>query len=268
MENATKALLIAGGMLIVLLVITLLVMFKGQLASYMEEKHNEKIVEQAVEFNNKFANYQGNELRGNELISVMNRIIDYNNLEAQEYGYDKISISVDVANSKDFWQVIKYRAEDESIFSLTGNVIRNGSNDANIRNLTGISAKLINDSGIPRISDTKLQRLSANISYIFDESSQTSKIFRAQKLTDILGYRVDESGYTINKNGTRQSIDGADIYILDKVKSATSKYYQLTQFKRAMFTCTSVGYNTKDNGRINSMTFKIQTDTTGKIIFN
>ena len=35
MENAAKALLIAGGMLILILVTSLLVVFKGQLAAYM-----------------------------------------------------------------------------------------------------------------------------------------------------------------------------------------------------------------------------------------
>ena len=90
MENATKALLIAGGILIIMLIITLLVVFRSQLASYMEEKHNEKIVAQVVEVNSKFSEYQGKEIRGNELISIMNRIIDYNNLQASVYGYDKI----------------------------------------------------------------------------------------------------------------------------------------------------------------------------------
>ena len=34
-------------------------------------------IKQLVEFNNKFTNYNGKTIRGNELISIMNRIIDY-----------------------------------------------------------------------------------------------------------------------------------------------------------------------------------------------
>ena len=268
MENASKALLIVAGMLIVILVISLLVVFRGQLASYMEEKHSEKLIAQAVEFNNKFSDYQGKEVRGNELISIMNRVIDYNSLQAEEYGYDKISISVDIGNRDNLWQALKYRSTDSSIFSVRGTSITNGTDDTNIKGIASLSSSLVANSGIPRIDDNKLQRLSANIAVIFKEDTESDRVTRAQKLTSILGYRVNEYGYTVNKNGSYQSIDGASPYILAKVKDATSKYYQLTQFKRIMFTCTEIGYNADTNGRINSMKFKIQTDSTGGIIFN
>lgn len=274
MENAAKALLIAGGMLILILVISLLVVFRGQLAAYMEQQHDEKLIRQAVEFNNKFADYQGKDVRGNELISIMNRIIDYNSLQAEQYGFEKIAITVDIGNSQNLWEKLKYNKKDESIFSTTGNYItnQNGNNDTNISKLTGLSAELVQNSGIPRIDDNKLQRLSANIAVIFAESNDADKLNRAQKLTSILGYRVNEEGYTVDKNGNKVSIDEANSYILDKVKTATSKYYQLTQFKRIMFTCTEIKYDAESservNGRINGMKFKIQTDSTGEIIFN
>ena len=274
MENAAKALLIAGGMLILILVISLLVVFKGQLAAYMEQQHDEKLIRQAVEFNNKFADYQDKEVRGNELISIMNRIIDYNSLQAEQYGFEKIAITVDIGNSQNLWEKLKYNKKDESIFSTTGNYItnQNGNNDINISKLTGLSAELVQNSGIPRIDDNKLQRLSANIAVIFAESNDADKLNRAQKLTSILGYRVNEEGYTVDKNGNKVSIDEANSYILDKVKTATSKYYQLTQFKRIMFTCTEIKYDAESservNGRINGMKFKIKTDSTGEIIFN
>lgn len=261
MENAAKALLIAGGMLILILVISLLVVFKGQLAAYMEQQHDEKLIRQAVEFNNKFADYQGKDVRGNELISIMNRIIDYNSLQAEQYGFEKIAITVDIGNSQNLWEKLKYNKKDESIFSTTGNYItnQNGNNDTNISKLTGLSAELVQNSGIPRIDDNKLQRLSANIGAIFlgeYENVDAYMISRAQKLTSILGYRVDK----------------ADFEIINKVKIAASKYYQLTQFKRVMFTCTEIKYDAESservNGRINGMKFKIQTDSTGEIIFN
>lgn len=275
MEDAAKALLIAGGMLILILVISLLVVFRGQLAAYMEQQHDEKLIKQAVEFNNKFADYQGKDVRGNELISIMNRIIDYNSLQAEQYGYDKITITVDIGNSQNLWEKLKYNKNDGSIFSTTGNYITNGNNDKNISDLTGLSANLVQNSGIPRINDNKLQRLSANIGAIFlgeYENVDAYRISRAQKLTSILGYRVDKDGYPVDKNGTRTSIDGVNSSILKDVKTATSKYYQLTQFKRIMFTCTEIKYDAESservNGRINGMKFKIQTDSTGEIIFN
>lgn len=78
MENISKALLIAGGVLFAILVLTLLIIFRGNISSYFTEQHNAKILEQVTEFNNKFENYNGQTIRGSELISVMNRVVDYN----------------------------------------------------------------------------------------------------------------------------------------------------------------------------------------------
>ena len=78
MENITKALLIAGGVLFAILILTLLVIFHNQLSAYYTEQHDAKMVEQVTEFNNKFDNYNGQTIRGNELISVMNKVVDYN----------------------------------------------------------------------------------------------------------------------------------------------------------------------------------------------
>ena len=88
MENSAKAIIIAGGMFILIMVITLLVVFGRSLSSYMQDQHDKEMVKQITEFNNKFANYQGTELRGNELISVLNRVIDYNLYNAVEITTD------------------------------------------------------------------------------------------------------------------------------------------------------------------------------------
>ena len=55
MENSTKAIIIAGGMFILIMVITLLVVFGRSLSSYMQGQHDKEIVKQVTEFNNKFA---------------------------------------------------------------------------------------------------------------------------------------------------------------------------------------------------------------------
>ena len=46
MENVTKALLIAAGILFAVLILSLLAMFGGQLSGYYAEQHNSKIIEQ------------------------------------------------------------------------------------------------------------------------------------------------------------------------------------------------------------------------------
>ena len=78
MENATKALLIAAGVLLAMMLISLLVMGYNRISSYYEQKHELIMAEQLDKFNKEFQNYNRSDIRGNELISLMNKVIDYN----------------------------------------------------------------------------------------------------------------------------------------------------------------------------------------------
>ena len=95
------------------------------------------------------------------------------------------------------------------------------------------------------ITDAQLQKLSADISNIVGSSSDDE--YKIQKIKRILG-----NGDYKDKLGDIQNI--------------TKKYYQYTQFKRAMFECTSVEHNTA-NGRVNEMNFKIEQDENGNVKF-
>mgnify|MGYP006962301745 CR=1 FL=1 len=44
MENSAKAIIIAGGMFILIMVITLLVIFGRSLSSYMQDQHDKEMV--------------------------------------------------------------------------------------------------------------------------------------------------------------------------------------------------------------------------------
>ena len=247
MENATKALLIAAAILIILMLISTMLIFKDQLAGYFSGRHDSKMVEQLVEFNNRFENYNGQTIRGNELISVMNNIIDYNNYQAGIEGYERVIIKIDLLG---YQEELKYKNESGSNTLITGAVIHNQNNDDVIKRISETSGRLTDEatSGIDKITDTKLQKMSASISNIVDDDEITNpllkedyKEYRKQVLKRILGYEVEE-------------ID------IPKIKQATYQYYQYTQFKRAMFKCTGVTYNTT-NGRVNGMTFEVVTVT-------
>lgn len=279
MENSTKAIIIAGGMFILIMVITLLVVFGRSLSSYMQGQHDKEIVKQVTEFNNKFANYQGTELRGNELISVLNRVIDYNALEAGVYGYDPVLVEIDLVDRNALDSVIKFNSTDENfLFKKNASKIKNSKDsDEALKTISQKGTTILsnyskeNDANyIPKLTDTKLQKLSAEISNIVQDQDNSSWLdgydgdrnavynrTRAKKLTSILGYTVREDGTCAvnNKN------------ILNAVKKATLEYYQYTQFKRIMFKCTSIEYS-QDTGRINKMSFEVKTTTDGKIVTN
>lgn len=288
MENSAKAIIIAGGMFILIMVITLLVIFGRSLSSYMQGQHDKEMVKQITEFNNKFANYQGTELRGNELISVLNRVIDYNALEAGEYGYDPVLVEIDLVDRNALDSVIKFNSTDENfLFKKNASKIKNSKDsDDELKTISQKGTTILSkysdkekypDNYIPRLTDTKLQKLSAEISNIAQEKDNSSWLnkydeenrktvynsTRAKKLTNILGYTVSAVGTEICKI----NVDGIEKDIIPAVKKATCEYYQYTQFKRIMFKCTSIEYS-QDTGRINKMSFEVKTTTDGKIVTN
>ena len=104
MENASKALLMAGGILIALMIIGALVLLGNNLSSY---KTNEEALEkqsQIVEFNNQFEPYNKDDLNLMELKSLFNKI-ESNNQINPEY---KITTNIENAYpdiKKDFKQI-------------------------------------------------------------------------------------------------------------------------------------------------------------------
>ena len=104
MENASKALLMAGEVLISIIIISaLLLMFNGVSSYQQVSKQNEKEAE-VIQFNNNYEAYNRKDLRGNDVYTLINRIVDYNRRrstegkgekdEGQYYAYTPITIKV------------------------------------------------------------------------------------------------------------------------------------------------------------------------------
>ncbi len=83
MENASKALLMAGGILIALMIIGALVLLGNNLSSY---KNNEEALEkqsQIAEFNDQFEPYNKDDLTLMELKSLFNKIESNNQIHPE-----------------------------------------------------------------------------------------------------------------------------------------------------------------------------------------
>lgn len=100
MENASKALIMAGGVLISMLVIGLLVFFFNNLSDLQNIEQTSDEIEQIAEFNKQYEVYVRN-VYGSELLSIANKIEDYNNREADIKGYLKIELYVQIQNDID-----------------------------------------------------------------------------------------------------------------------------------------------------------------------
>ena len=87
MENASKALLMAGGVLISLLVIGALVLLFSNLQDYQTKTNASAVQAEIANFNNQFEPYNKKDLTLMELKSVYNKIIS-NNEKYPEYAID------------------------------------------------------------------------------------------------------------------------------------------------------------------------------------
>ena len=103
MENATKALLIGAGILIAIIILSSLLILYNQVSGFYQNSSNMTEEQQRVEFNKTFENYEDKEIRGNELLSIMNMIDDYNTTEPEK-GYDNMEFVVDFISADNFKQ--------------------------------------------------------------------------------------------------------------------------------------------------------------------
>ena len=101
MENATKALIIAGGMLIAMLIVGLLVFGYTQLRQYQQTAYDEESTRQLADFNERFEAYNRTTVRGYQMISLANLVYDTNSRYTETDGYNPVTITVDGLSSED-----------------------------------------------------------------------------------------------------------------------------------------------------------------------
>lgn len=93
MENASKALIMAGSILMSLLVIGSLVFMYNQLARVEQTKTDVDETGKMAEYSQKFENYNRT-IYGSELLSLANLQEDYNKTQAGEKGYTEVTVNV------------------------------------------------------------------------------------------------------------------------------------------------------------------------------
>ena len=81
MENASKALLIAGGMLLLILVASFATLLFRRMGSQTSEFYKDMSDTEIYEFNQQFFNYENKELRIQDVVSIINLAKDANDRE-------------------------------------------------------------------------------------------------------------------------------------------------------------------------------------------
>lgn len=223
MENATKALLMAAGIFFGLLIITMVLFMHGQISNYYESKETNKQTEQLAAFNKQYSSYNRTDVRGSELLSLINKIIDFNISKEDEEEEIHIEITIpNIDNAKLFYyQYSNYNYNSNKNISLIK--INKSYTHKNIKTSFLDDANKIASNYPSGIAE----KLASNISTLMGQNSLKTKEQLLKQL----------------------NIDPNDVEENDILK-----YYQYQQFKRAHFDCESLKF-TKE-GRVKSFQFK------------
>ena len=248
MENATKALIIAGSVLIALMIIGALLLMFNSLSSYQETNVQGTREAQVIEFNNQYETYNRDDVRGSDLYSLLNRVIDYNRRkstegtgsrdEGQYLAYEPMKIQFTIKTED-----INQLSADGTKRLIKSQTYTISSTENTFENqVKGKVDKLEDEYG----SDT-ITNLATNITNIFPENPTDE-----QKKNAIIKFNLISKHKDIEENWNRLDSKWKE---LQAMKDDIYTYYEYVQFKRAYFDCTRTEYN-KNTGRITEMYFE------------
>lgn len=242
MENASKALIMAGSVLIALMIIGALLLMFNNLSSYQNTNNDNEMQAQIIEFNNQYETYNRDDVRGSDLYSLLNKVIDYNrrksevatgNDEGQQLRFQAMSIVFEFNNKEDL-KKLTYDNENR--------IFESKSYELNQKTVNSIEKEITNK--VSKIEDNHgksgLTNLTTGIEKLFDKKDKFDQD-TATKLWNS-NSKVQVKNYSEIENYKE------DIYI----------YYEYLQFKRAHFKCIDTGYG--KTGRIISMIFEFTGD--------
>lgn len=154
MENATKALLIAAGILFAVMIMSLLLVGYNQISSYYSAQHEEQQIKQLADYNKIFQNYNRKKIRGNEMISLMNRVIDYNERQAYDESKKYPRMRVTIKLGANVWQQFTYKPANKT--NINDTIFKNVLNgDGDITNVSNSSSNKTNDKTLVQITNVK-----------------------------------------------------------------------------------------------------------------
>lgn len=84
MENATKALAMAGGVLIAIVTIAALIFVYNQIKEAPKQMEEKKYEQQLTKFNKEYESYEKKLMRGTDVVSVINKAINNNNANVDD----------------------------------------------------------------------------------------------------------------------------------------------------------------------------------------
>ena len=258
MENASKALIIAGSILIALMIIGAVLLMFNSLSNYQNIQDKDTKEAQIVKFNNQYETYNRDNVRGSDLYSLLNRVADYNrrkstvgtrtNDEGLDSQFQPMTIIVGFGTKENRLK-LSYDTDKNNLFvdsfmnSSNQTFTIDGKRTNTFEEKISNEINSIETSG--KYKKSGIRNLALGISNLDIEYSSERKA--KLKAIDLYNNNVNAGG------ATESNIIGKKDSIMNEVKI----YYEYIQFKRAYFDGKSeeVVYN-QNTGRITSMTFE------------
>ena len=245
MENASKALIMAGSVLIALMIIGALLLMFNNLSSYQETNTKTTKEVQVIEFNNQYETYNRKNVRGSDLYSLLNRVVDYNRRkssegtgknEGQYLAYAPMTITFDLSSGggkEAFWASTE---SGDHLIEENSYTVNNTNNEFENR----IYGRVTDLEGI--YGADSLYNLVMASEKIFIDKNTSSE--------------ADQKKAVSSFNNACKSKSVSNLDQVFAVKEDVDLYSEYVQFKRARFDCitNSVIYN--EQGRIINMEFK------------
>ena len=243
----------AGSVLIALIIIGALVLMFNSLSSYQNSNTKDVKDSQILEFNNQYLGYARNNVRGSDIYSLLNKVVDYNRRQStsgtgtnngQYLAYEPITITVKIRR-QDLSKI--YISDTETYSHLIGGT---GSGDV-ILTASGISNSFS--------EGTELQSKIATLESTYGKDALNSLVESVTKI--FLASSADASDKNDAKEAWNNICTREPISDYNELKEGSEKrrdvyqYYEYVQFKRAKFDCKNTEYS-DGSGRIISMTFE------------
>lgn len=277
MENASKALLIAGGVLIVMVLIGFMLIVKHNVDNFYASEDELKAISDKTKFNEQFTRYNRDDVEGYELITLSNKIIDYNERlsEATTTGNDsqaepiKIAITLWIKNNTDSKKEAATLLSYDNVLRLFENkpILIEQNTSLNLNNKSGTKesdlSKVLKEVQGIESSQPKINILTKRISSIFvtldyDKGKLVESDSNREKIISAINIMNSILGYDAYPISSGQNF--SDLYTQYVKFAGTSKripiykYYEYTQFTKAKFKCTKMEYSST-TGRVNNLEF-------------
>lgn len=243
MENAAKALSIAGGILIALIILAGLIYTFQRMSEIPDRQNYIKEVEEMEEFNRQFEAYQKKLMYGVDVISCLNKVID-NNKKSEEYAYGRYNVKISIE--------LKSPIEDDiRIYYFDGKEERQHTSgyESNVTYQKAFGKDSSQMSGSVKVETIE--------SYITKGKSFPIKLTNSDKTKETL-----EALSSLTAGNLKKQYSNPDVSKIENIKKIDDKnnwiriewYTSAYNFKNKKFKCTGITYN--DEGRIDSISFE------------